>query len=138
MLRSRPPIRHLLIGLLVGLLCLAAGLAHAQTVAAGATLQWTNPTTTPGNALTAIEVHWSTAPIADADLTRAPQATLTGSPATSTHTISVTNGQTLYFRLRAVNATGKSAYSNQASKLVDVAMPPGVPSSLTVTIVVGS
>jgi predicted phage tail protein len=122
--------------MLIGLLLMFVTVgAYAQTVPGSATLTWTNPT--PANtesAITAIEVHWATAPIADTDLTRAPQVTLTGGPTTTAQTISVANGSTLYFRLRAVNAAGKSPFSAQVSKLISVPVVTGAPTSLTVTI----
>lgn len=135
MLPLPTPIRHLLIGLL---LAVASVAAFAQTVPGSAVLTWTNPT---GQTLTGIEVHWSTSPIADEAACEAPctgsrtaQVTLSGTATTTSQTIQVTNGQTLYFRVRAVAASGKSAFSNQASKLI--AIPPGAPSSLTVTITI--
>lgn len=114
--------------------------ANAQTVPA--VLTWTNPTTsvdgvplTAANALTGIEVHWSTSSIADTDLTRTPQVTL-GVVSTTTQNVAVANGSTLYFRLRAVNAGGKSGYSNQASKLIALSTMPFPPTNLNLTITV--
>lgn len=124
--------------LIAALLALLPLLGLAQTVPGSATLTWTLPTVSPANALTGVEVHWSTAPILDTDLTRVAQVTLPGTAVTTAQTIPVTNGQTLYFRLRAVNATGKSGYSNQASKLIDVPQAPGVPTSLTVTLIINT
>ena len=122
---------------------LVAGLAMAQTVPGSAQLTWTLPTTstdgvplTGANALTGVEVHWATAPIVDTALTRAPQVTLSGTSTTTTQTIQVANGSTLYFRLRAVRGTEKSAYSNEASKLIQLSTVPGVPSSLTISITI--
>ena len=138
------PIRRAFIALLALFALTVASLAYAQTVPGSATLTWTNPTTsvdgvplTGANALTGIEVHWATAPIADTDLTRTAQVTLTGTAQTTQQTIQVTNGSTLYFRVRAVRGTEKSGYSNQASKLIALSTVPGVPTSLTVTIVIG-
>lgn len=117
--------------------------AVAQTVNGSAVLQWTLPTTstdgvplTGANALTGVEVHWSTTPIADTDLARAPQVTLPGTASTTTQSIPVTNGSTLYFRVRAVRGTEKSAFSNQASKLIQLSTVPGVPTSLTITLTI--
>ena len=136
-------IRRVLIGALALFALTVASLAYAQTVPGSATLTWTNPTTsvdgvplTGANALTGIEVHWATAPIADTDLTRAAQVTLTGTAQTTQQTIQVTNGSTLYFRVRAVRGTEKSAFSNQASKLIQLSTVPGMPTTLTVTIVI--
>jgi hypothetical protein len=128
--------------LLIGMLFLAVG-AFAQTVPGSAVLTWTNPTTstdglplTGANALTGIEVHWATAPIADADLTRAPQLTLGGTVATTTQTIQVANGSTLYFRLRAVRGTDKSAYSAQVSKAIVLSTVPGMPTGVTLSLTI--
>lgn len=125
------------------LLLLVPMLAPAQTVPGQATLTWTLPTTstdgvplTGANALTGVEVHWSTTAIADTDLTRAPQVTLTGTSTTTTQTIQVTNGSTLFFRVRAVRGTEKSGFSNQASKTIQLSTVPNTPTSLTVTIVI--
>lgn len=125
------------------LLLLVPMLAPAQTVPGQATLTWTLPTTstdgvplTGANALTGVEVHWSTTAIADTDLTRAPQVTLTGTSTTTTQTIQVANGSTLFFRVRAVRGTEKSGFSNQASKTIQLSTVPNTPTSLTVTIVI--
>lgn len=122
--------------LLAGLL-LFAGMAFAQTVTGQATLTWVLPTVpNPASAITGIEVYASTSPIADTNTTLAPLVVLGPAATTTAQTIPVANGSTLYFRLKAVNAAGKSAFSNQASKLIDVAAPPGAPTSLTVTIAI--
>lgn len=135
--RTPLPIRILLVLFAVTLFALAP-LAQAQTVPGSAVLTWTNPT---GQTLTGIEVHWATSPIADEAACEAPctgsraaQVTLSGTATTTSQTIQVANGSTLYFRVRAVAASGKSAFSNQASKLI--AIPPGAPTSLTVTITI--
>jgi predicted phage tail protein len=132
-------VKHLLAFFLAALSLFAS----AQTVPGTVVLTWTNPTTsidgvplTGANALTGIEVHWSTSPIADTDLSRVAQVTLSGTAQTTTQTIQVTNGQTLYFRVRAVRGAEKSGFSNQASKLVQLSTVPSVPTSLTVTITI--
>lgn len=128
---------------LLCLLGLFAGMAFAQTVPGSATLTWTNPTVsnqgvplTGANALTGIEVHWSTAPITDTDLTRAAQVTLGGTAQTTAQTIQVANGSTLYFRLRAVRGTEKSAFSAEVSKVIALSTTPNAPTAVTVTIAV--
>lgn len=139
MLTDRTPyFLRVVIVLLAMVLFALAPQAYAQTVPGSATLTWTNPT---GQTLTGIEVHWATAPIADEAACEAPctgsraaQVTLSGTATTTSQTIQVANGSTLYFRVRAVAASGKSAFSNQASKAI--AIPPGAPTSLTVTITV--
>lgn len=123
--------------IIAALLALFSSLAQAQTVTGSAVLSWTNPAGT----LTGIEVHWATSPIPDEAAcgapcagTRAAQATLSGTTTTTSQTIQVTNGQTLYFRLKATDANGKSQFSNQVSKLISVPVLPGAPTSFTVTI----
>lgn len=127
----------------VGLALLALGAlnpALAQTVPVS--MSWTNPTAsvdgvplTGANALTGIEVHWATAPIADNALTRAAQVTL-GLVAATTQQVAVSNGSTLYARVRALSAGGKSAYSNQASKLITLSTVPLPPTDLQMVITV--
>jgi predicted phage tail protein len=124
--------------------------AHAQSVPGKADLSW--PAVTKGctvgitpcdevpldaaSAITGYEIYASTAPIPD-DSVAAPVATVTGSTVTFPYSTTVTNGQTLYFRIRAVNAAGKSGFSVQASKLIVVPVLPGVPTSVTITLTIG-
>lgn len=131
-----------LLRLIAALLLCACGLAHAQAVPVPIQLSWTNPTTsvdgvplTGPYALTGIEIHWSTSPIADSDTNRSPQVTL-GVVATTTQTINATNGSTLYFRARAVRGAEKSAYSNQASKQIALSTVPLPPTNLNIVIMV--
>lgn len=131
-------IRALLVVFAALLFALVSPPVYAQTVPGSALLTWTNPT---GQTLTGIEVHWSTSPIADEAACEAPcagsraaQVTLSGTATTTSQTIQVANGSTLYFRVRAVAASGKSVFSNQASKAITI--PPGAPTSLTVTITI--
>jgi hypothetical protein len=135
----------------VALLAVIAIATPAQAQTLPITLAWTNPPTltdgTPAtgiNAQTGVEVHWATAtiPVTGVDAApcavpcgRTPQATL-GLVATSTHTIAATNGQTLFFRLKALTASFKSALSNEASKLVSVPTPIGPPTNLRIDVVV--
>ena len=126
--------------LIAGLLLFAV-MAFAQTVQGQFTLSWTLPTVdangapiTPASALTAVEVYASTSPIAD-NATLAPLAVLGVGVVTSQQSIPVANGSTVYFRLKAVNAAGKSVFSTQASKLVDVAVPLGAPTNFIVNLV---
>jgi hypothetical protein len=149
--RTTVPLRILLVLLAVAALWIAPQGAQAQTIPVN--LSWTNPTVltdgTPAtgiNAQTGVEVHWATAsiPVTGVDAAscalpcssgRAPQATL-GLVATSTHTIAATNGSTLYFRLKALTASFKSAFSNEATKLVAVPTPIGPPTNLRIDVVV--
>lgn len=121
--------------------------AAAQTMPVN--LNWTNPTAasdgsplTGANAQTGVEVHWATASIPDAPACTLPctgarvaQVVLTTAASSSTHQISSTNGQTWYFRVKATNATGRSAFSNEATKVASFPVPPGPPTQLRVDLV---
>lgn len=130
------------------LLCLVGSVVYAQTVPGTLRLTWTNPTTgcitgstppvcnqplTGADALTAINVYISTSPIPDTS-TMAPTIALPASATTTTHTMQVQRGQTIYARIKAINAAGASPFSNQVSKQITVPVIPGVPSSVTVEI----
>lgn len=121
---------------------------HAQTVTGDLTLEWVLPTLgctqgastcdaplTGANALTAVKVYVDTAPIADTS-TAAPKVTLGPTATTTTYTQQVTNGQTLYVRLKATNADGDSVFSEQVSKLIDLPVLPNVPTNVTITLVI--
>ena len=124
--------------------------AQAQTVPGKADLSWDAVTTgctlgiTPCNnvpltaaeVVTGYEIYASTSPIPDTS-TAAPIATVTGSVVTFAYTTTVTNGQTLYFRLKAVNVVGKGGFSNQATKLISLQVLPNVPTSVTITLTIG-
>lgn len=122
--------------------------AQAQTTIPGAaTVSWVLPTAgcTSGvspcdnvpltgiSALTAVEVYISTSPIADTSA-MTPTLTLAAGATTTTQTLQVSNGATLYARVKAVTAGGKSAFSTQVTKLVAIPAVPGVPTSVTLTI----
>lgn len=134
-------------------LCLiVTGSALAQTVPGSLSLNWVLPTTgclvgttppvcnqplTGSAALQAVHVWISTSPISDTPA-GAPTLTLAAGATTATHTMQVTNGQTLYARVSARNAAGDSALSNQVSRVVSIPVTPGVPTSLTITLTIGS
>lgn len=128
--------------------CLLGSVVYAQSVPGTLRLSWTNPTTgcitgssppvcnqplTGVDAVTAINVYISTSPIPDAS-TMAPTLALPASASTTTHTLQVQRGQTVYARVKAINSGGASAFSNQVSKLIAVPVIPGVPSSVTVEV----
>jgi hypothetical protein len=120
------------------LLALASIVAPAQTVPGTATISWTLPTVsveglplTGINSLTEVRVFLATAQIAD-DSAMAPTLTLGPGATTTTHTMQVANGSTLYARIKACNAGGCSAFSSQASKLIQVDTTPGVPTDVTI------
>lgn len=125
--------------LMLGMLCAPL---YAQTVPGTVNVNWTNPTTTVNglpltgaNALTEIRVFVSTAPIADNATT--PTVTVT-TGTTANHTLSVTNGQTIYARIQACNKPGGvlncGDLSPQVSKAVTLSTKPGVPSSVSLDI----
>jgi len=126
-------------------ICLA-GIAESQTVTGTIRLSWTNPTrgclvgVTPPNctqpltgadALTAINVYISTSPITD-DSTLAPTLALPATATTATHTMQATRGQTVYVRVKAINASGASPFSNQVTKVISAPLVPMAPTSVTV------
>lgn len=85
-------------------------------------------------ALTGVQLFVSTAPIAD-DSTVAPTSTFAGNVVQSTFSGTVPNGATLYVRVKAVNKGGASAFSVQASKLIQVPVAvPGQPTDVTIAI----
>lgn len=129
---------------------LAYGIAIAQTVPGKADLSWSAVTTgctigitpcdgvplTPEWAITGYEIYASTSPIPDTS-TAVPVATVVPGTLTFPYITQVTNGQTLYFRLKAVNAAGKSQFSVEKSKLIKLPVLPGVPTSVTITLTIG-
>lgn len=128
---------------LVGLFLIFSGRAHAQTqppVTASAQVTWTLPTlTTDGkpltgaDALTKLQVFASPATIPDST-SATPTAELGPTATSYAYTTIVPNGTTLYFRLRAcIQQCG--ALSNEASKLIRVAIP-GVATGVSVTVTV--
>lgn len=125
------------------ILALLAFAAHVQAATGTAEISWRLPTTsidgvplTGANALTAVEVYVATSPIADS-ATLAPVITLGPGVTTTNYTTAVTNGQTLYVRLKAVSGSQKSVFSNQATKLITLSTVPGVPTNVTITLTIG-
>ena len=128
---------------------LYANTVQAQSVPGNLQMGWTLPTTgcttgvtpcdnvalTGAKALTAIEVYISTSPIADTS-TMAPTLTLAAGATTATHSMQVANGATLYARLKAVNADGKSGFTVQVSKVVNAPVLPTVPTNVTITLTI--
>lgn len=117
----------------------AATFSTADGVLAVLTVSWVLPLAsiddTPlvgDSALTGIQLFVSTSPIPD-DSTVAPTATFSGDMMQATYNGTVPNGATLYARVKAVNRGGASAFSAQASKLIDVPIsPPGVPTDVSI------
>ena len=116
--------------------------AQAVNVPATATITWMLPTTTTDGvpltgalALTGVEIYISTSPIAD-DSTLAPTAVLGGNATSTVQTLTVPNGSTLYVRAKAVRGAEKSAFSNQATKLVNVSTVPRPPTSVDIQLTI--
>jgi hypothetical protein len=134
-------------------LCLVtAGVAMAQSVPGSLALTWKLPTAgclagvsppqcgqplTGSAALQAVHVWISTSPIPDKP-TGAPTLTLAAGATTATQTMQVTNGQTLYARVSARNASGDSPLSNQVSRVIAIDVLPGVPTEVTIELTIGS
>lgn len=135
--------------LLIPLLLLFGAPVLAQSVSGVVNIAWTLPTTgctagvspcnnkplTGADALTGVKVYVSTAPISDTTIL-APVATLGPGVTTTTYTTNVTNGSTIYVRVRATNASGDGPLSNQASQVVALPVLPGVPTSVTISITI--
>ena len=141
----------LLLSALITLGFLYANAASAQTVPGSLRLGWVLPTTgcttgvtpcdntplTGAKVLTGIEVYISTSPIADTS-TMAPTLTLAAGATTATHTMTVSNGATLYARVKALNVDGKSPFSPQTTKVIALPVVPGAPSSVTIELTISS
>lgn len=135
----------------IGLCLIFAGVSQAQAVPGSIDLRWTLPTTgcligvsppvcnqplTGTAALLGVNVWISTSPIPDVP-TGAPTLTLAAGATTAAHTMQVTNGQTLYARVSARNASTSGPLSNQVIKLVSIGVQPGVPTSVTIELTIG-
>lgn len=118
-----------------------APIVGAQQVPAEAAVSWVLPSAaadgsplTGGQSLTKLQVWAATAPIPD-NAGGSPTAELGASATQWKFTTTAPNGGTLYFRLKACNAGGCGAFSQQASKTVQVNVP-GVPTGVQVTVTV--
>jgi hypothetical protein len=90
-------------------------------------LAWTAPSSDGGSGLTGYEVWRATASGFETLLTPVPV-----SPTSYTDT-PVTNGTTYYYQVKAINAVGPSAASNERSATPTAPPPPTVPSAPTLT-----
>lgn len=128
-----------------------AAVSPAHAVSAPLTVTYTLPTTactiindvqvnpcdnvplTGANALTAVELMISTSPIAG---TYDGPVTLSVTAASGQVNTSFTanSGDTIYVRVRARNQYRASAWSNEATKLVEVETVPGIPTNVTITL----
>lgn len=136
-------------------LTLASISAFALDVPGRANVAWTLPTQTecleptadPATcarlpltdelALTGIELYVALEPIAD-DAVLTPTSVLAGDTISAVYNATIPAGSTLYIRLKARHASGVSAYSNQATKVITVPnVAPGVPTNVSVEITIG-
>lgn len=123
------------------LLLLLPMAGYAQAVPGTANIKWTLPLTgtngtplTGTQALTKVQVFVATATIPDGS-TMTPTVELGPTVTQASVTLQVTNGSTLYTRVKACNSVGCSGFSNEGSKVVQIPdVPPGVPTSVTITI----
>lgn len=129
-------------GFAIAILGSWVNLAHAQTVPASVTLNWSLPTAaadgsalTGSQALTSCGVWLSSATI-PANTTANPTATVTPAGTTTTQTFQVAPGGTIFARVACANSAGFGQLSNEVTKLVPVSKP-GVPTNVTLTITVG-
>lgn len=147
------------IGVAVALCALVAAAAIAQAVPGSITLRWVLPTTgclqnvtppvcnqplTGSAALQAVHVWISTSPIVPDPVagnglpTAPPTLTLGAGATTASHTMTVTNGQTLYARVSARNPAANSALSAEVTKVIQIPVVPGVPTTVTIELTIGS
>ena len=126
------------------LLLLVTGVVHAQSMTGRMILKWDLPTLacdqatppvcvplTGNNALTGVNVWISESPIADS-FGGPPTVVLQGNVTTTDYTRTVANGTRLYARIKAINPSGPSAFSNEDSKLFEILLPPNAPTNLTI------
>lgn len=116
-------------------------LAQSADVTVNATVSWVAPTKdasdqplTSVTAVTGYDVFQSLATIPD-NATIQPVASVPASQLSYTWSGRAAVGATLYFRVKAKNVGGSSAYSAQATKLVSVTVP-AAPAGSTITIVI--
>lgn len=124
-------------------------IASAQTVPGSLTLRWTLPTTgcitsvtppvcnqalTGVHAIQSVQVWISTSAIPDAPSTT-PTLTLAAGATTASHTMQVTNGQTLYARV-AARGSEAGVLSAQLTKLISLPVAPGAPTNVTIELVI--
>jgi PKD repeat protein len=105
---------------------LTAGAGNGQV-----TLNWTAPTNTGGQALTAYTVYRGTTSGSETKLSTGGCSSLSGSTLTCTDT-GLTNGTTYYYKVTASNPTGESPQSGEASAT------PIAPSSCTAAQLIGN
>jgi fibronectin type 3 domain-containing protein len=92
---------------------------------ASATVNWTDPDTDGGSAITGYDVYASTTNPPSTSGT--PSATVGGATATSTPVTGLTNGTPYYFVVTAVNADGQSAASTPVVNATPNTTVPGPP-----------
>lgn len=133
------------------LLSLGMTVANAQTVPGTVNLSWTLPTTgcTPGvspcdnkpltgvDALTGVDVYIATATI-PTNTTMLPTLQLGATATQTTHTMQVTNGGSLFIRLKVRTARVVSGFTNEVTKVIEVPVTPGVPTNVTITLTINT
>lgn len=139
------------LSLLAGAALALAAVSAQAAVSAPLTINYTVPTTgcttingvpvspcdgvplTGADVVTSIAVYVSTSPIPN-NFTGDPTLVVGASPQSVNTSVSITNGQTVYVRLKALSGTGVSDFSAEASKTFTLGVKPGVPTSVTITI----
>lgn len=94
-----------------------------------------NAPLTGDNALVAVDVYLSTSPIAD-DAVLTPTVSLAAGVTTTTATLDVNNGDTIYGRIKVRNQFLSSDYGLQVTKLVTLPIKPGVATNVTIAITI--
>lgn len=117
-------------------------IAHAQTVPASVTLNWSLPATAAdGSALTGTQALtkcgvWLSSQTIPATTTANPTAEVTPAGTTTTQSFTIAKGGTIFARVACANSQGYGALANEVTKVVPVSAP-GVPTNVTITITVG-
>lgn len=128
-----------------------AAVSTAHAISAPLNISYTVPTTgctvindvqvtpcdnvplTGANALTAVELIISTSPI-PGNYSGAPTLSVTAASGQVSTNFNANSGDTIYVRVRARNQYRASAWSNEATKLVEVETVPGIPTNVTITL----
>ena len=101
----------------------------ATAGAESATVNWTDPASDGGWPITGYDVYDSTTN--PPSTTGPPAATVSGATATSANVTGLTNGDTYYFVVTAVNANGQSVASSPVVSATPASTVPGPPTGLS-------
>ncbi|HEY5251561.1 MAG TPA: fibronectin type III domain-containing protein [Acidimicrobiales bacterium] len=96
---------------------------------ASSTVTWTDPASNGGSPITGYDVYASTTN--PPSTTGPPAATVSGATATSVNVTGLTNGDTYYFVVTAVNANGQSVASSPVVSATPASTVPGPPTGLS-------